>query len=285
MNPCSCGISGNDGIGGLNSFVESLSGTSSRFLDNAGVLIPLGFAFSAGMVLAVNPCCFAMLPAYLGLYLGADESSAHQASAAQRLGKALLVGGAVTAGFVLVFSFAGILLGGGGRALVAIFPWVGLAVGVLLTFVGAWFLGGSKLYSALPLRVATRIGDPTRRDVRGYMLFGVSYGTASLSCTLPGGRWEQLRHRRNTHRYRAVRPVCPGDGPGYHGADTGRGAFQRSPGWHAPESPPLRPARERSTDDPGRIVYSVLLAIYRRGSGEPRIVILLVRQMGPGRAP
>ncbi len=38
-----------------------------------GEALPLGFAFTAGMATAANPCGFAMLPAYLSLYLGTSE--------------------------------------------------------------------------------------------------------------------------------------------------------------------------------------------------------------------
>jgi cytochrome c biogenesis protein CcdA len=46
-------------------------------------------------------------------------------------------------------------------------------------------LGGGKLYSGLAARAAARMGNPGQVNARGYFLFGVSYGTASLSCTLP----------------------------------------------------------------------------------------------------
>ena len=36
----------------------------------------LALAFSAGMVATVNPCGFAMLPAYLSYFLGLEEPSA-----------------------------------------------------------------------------------------------------------------------------------------------------------------------------------------------------------------
>ncbi len=53
--------------------------------DLAG-LLPFGFAFGAGMIAAVNPCGFAMLPAYLSLYLGAGaEGDFAKHSAASRL--------------------------------------------------------------------------------------------------------------------------------------------------------------------------------------------------------
>ena len=37
-------------------------------------LLPVGYAFGAGMVSTVNPCGFAMLPAYLAFYLGTGDA-------------------------------------------------------------------------------------------------------------------------------------------------------------------------------------------------------------------
>jgi cytochrome c biogenesis protein CcdA len=64
-------------------------------------------------------------------------------------------------------------------------PWFGLTVGVVLAFAGAWLLGGGEPYGGLAARAAARIGNPSQVNVRGYVLFGLSYGIASLSCTLP----------------------------------------------------------------------------------------------------
>jgi cytochrome c-type biogenesis protein len=175
-----------NGIDRVNGFVELLSGESSSFLGGLGLLIPLGFAFAAGMASAVNPCGFAMLPAYLGLYLGSNNQDQETAQPIRQLGRALLVGGLVTAGFVVLFGIAGILLSLGTRSIVLnILPFIGLTIGVLLTALGAWLVGGGKLYTRLAARVASRMGDPNQVNVKGYFLFGLSYGTASLSCTLP----------------------------------------------------------------------------------------------------
>ncbi len=175
-------IGKDDGIDGVNGFVESLSGGSSSFLGNLGLLAPLGFAFAAGMASAVNPCGFAMLPAYLGLYLG----SVQEAPPKRQLGKALLVGLSVTAGFVVLFGTAGVIIAIGARsAVVGILPWLGLGIGIILAVTGAWMVGGGKLYSGLAARAASRIGDPSQVSPKGYFLFGLSYGTASLGCTLP----------------------------------------------------------------------------------------------------
>ena len=171
-----------DGIDGVNGFVESLSGNSSSFLGGLGLFAPLGFAFAAGMASAVNPCGFAMLPAYLGLYLGSNQ----EAQPTRQLGKALLVGLSVTAGFVVLFGTAGLIIALGARsAIVGILPWLGLGIGIILAVTGAWLVGGGKLYSGLAARAASHIGDPSRVSPKGYFLFGLSYGVASLGCTLP----------------------------------------------------------------------------------------------------
>ncbi|MGA7671260.1 MAG: hypothetical protein WBW04_12620, partial [Nitrolancea sp.] len=49
--------------------VEHASSNGSTWLRDLSIALPLGYAFGAGMVAAVNPCGFALLPAYLGLYL------------------------------------------------------------------------------------------------------------------------------------------------------------------------------------------------------------------------
>ncbi len=174
------------GIDGINGFVERLSGGSGSALGNLGLLAPLGFAFAAGMASAVNPCGFAMLPAYLGMYLGTSDKANESAHPVRRIGRALVVGGMVTAGFVVLFGTAGVVIGVGARAFVVnVLPWVGLVVGILLVIIGAWMVGGGKLYTGIAARASYRIGDPTQVSLRGYFVFGLSYGTASLSCTLP----------------------------------------------------------------------------------------------------
>ena len=174
------------GIDGVNRFVEGLSGSSSSFLGNLGLWAPLGFAFAAGMASAVNPCGFAMLPAYLGLYLGSSSEAQEKPHIMRQVGRAWLVGGSVTAGFVVLFGVVGGLISLGARSVVVeILPWLGFAIGVLLVFAGAWLVGGGKLYTGLAARAATRLGDPSAISPKGYFLFGLSYGTASLSCTLP----------------------------------------------------------------------------------------------------
>ncbi len=178
------GITTGTTAGGANTGVEGLSSSATNWLDSISAFLPFGFAFGAGMVSAVNPCGFTMLPAYLGLYLG-DQADGAAQTTVSRLGRAVIVGSSVTAGFTLLFAVIGLTIGLGARSLVGAFPWIGLGVGVVLTVAGAWMLSGRAIYSALGERISARIGDPTESGVRSYFLFGLSYGTASLSCTLP----------------------------------------------------------------------------------------------------
>ncbi len=177
-------ITGSD-IGLVVGSVEGASASSGNFLDRASTLFPLGFAFSAGMVSSVNPCGFAMLPAYLGLYLGDSGNDGDERGIASRLQRAVLVGTTVTAGFVVMFAIVGVPIGLGARGIVSAFPWVGLSIGVLLAIVGTYILSGGNLYNNFAMRLSARMGNANNNSIRGYFTFGLAYGTASLSCTLP----------------------------------------------------------------------------------------------------
>jgi cytochrome c-type biogenesis protein len=129
-------------------------------------------AFAAGVVATVNPCGFAMMPAYLGFILD-DRGSSRRS--------ALTVGIAVSVGFVAIFMFSGVLIASGLRAIVNWIPWMALLVGVGLIVAGVATLRGKHLFTRLPgVKRTTR-----NRSLKGLVGFGASFGIASLSCTLP----------------------------------------------------------------------------------------------------
>ena len=165
--------------------INTLSQLASTWLGSVADFLPLGYAFGAGMVATVNPCGFAMLPAYLGLYLGTGEERFAQTSALQRLAQSLVIASAVSLGFVLLFGVVGLVIAAGGSLVVGAFPWIGLGIGVLLAVLGLWLLTGHTLYTGWTERLAARISNPGQKGLRSFFLFGIAYGTASLSCTLP----------------------------------------------------------------------------------------------------
>jgi cytochrome c-type biogenesis protein len=158
----------------------------SELLSGLASALPFGIAFGAGMVAAVNPCGFALVPAYLSLYLGTEEEGFSERSAAYRLLRALVVGFLVSSGFVVLFAAAGFIISAGGTFLVEAAPVLGVLVGEALVVFGVWMLLVRKgPYTAVLGRLAARLGDPRKVGVRGFFLFGLGYGAASLGCTLP----------------------------------------------------------------------------------------------------
>ena len=177
-------IGSDSGIDDVNLFVERLSGDSGSWLGGLVGASAL-FALAAGMASAVNPCGFAMLPAYLGMYLGDEAGKENEVNPVKHFGRAILVGLTVTAGFVVLFSVVGAIIGFGAGFVSDLLQWLGLVIGIGLVFVGAWMVGGGKLYTGVAARAASHMGNPAQVSMKGYFIFGVSYGTASLSCTLP----------------------------------------------------------------------------------------------------
>ena len=174
------------GIGPITGGVEKASFASAAALRSLSGALPVGYAVGAGMVAAVNPCGFAMLPSYLGLYLGTNDGSADGGHTWERFLRALAISGAVSASFVLLFGLAGIVLSLASTAIAHYLPWVDLAVGVGLVLVGGRIVAGGTLYSSLGERMADRMGAAVRQPgLGGYFAYGLAYGLASLSCTLP----------------------------------------------------------------------------------------------------
>jgi cytochrome c-type biogenesis protein len=157
--------------------VSEIQAFLSELLSGLAAALPFGLAFGAGMVAAVNPCGFAMLPAYLSLYLGTEESDFAERSATSRALRALAVGCVVLSGFVVLFVLAGAVISAGGTALIRVMPVLGVLVGEALVVLGVWMLlAGRAPYAAVLGGLATRLGDPRKVGVRGFFLFGLAYG-------------------------------------------------------------------------------------------------------------
>ena len=96
--------------------------------------VNLAFAFTAGIVATINPCGFAMLPAYISYFLGIEATSSP--SLASSITRALVTGSVVSAGFLFVFGIAGLLVSLGFTAIRGIVPWIAIGVGVTLIILG-----------------------------------------------------------------------------------------------------------------------------------------------------
>ena len=137
------------------------------------------------MVTTVSPCGVVMLPAYVSLYLGAREEGFWGRSSLRRGARALALSGVVTLGFVAFFGVMGAVLSFGGQFLLTFIPWVAVLIGIALILLGIYLLFGGHVYTNLPARLANRLGGNSGSGIRGFLVFGIAYGIAALSCTLP----------------------------------------------------------------------------------------------------
>lgn len=135
------------------------------------------FAFGAGMVALINPCGFALLPAYLGFFLGQNDESKSRVVA---LNRAQGVGLALTLGIMVVFGLVGVVFGGLQSAIADYLPFFNIVLGVALVALGIAMLMGFELTLRIP-----KLGKGGGSGSFGSMfVFGVSYAIASLSCTI-----------------------------------------------------------------------------------------------------
>lgn len=137
----------------------------------------LALAFSAGMIATVNPCGFAMLPAYLSYFLGLEAGTQ---SAWRNIARALTVGSVLTLGFITVFGVFGIIHEQATQSFTKYTPQATVAIGIVLVVLGVAMLRGFEPKLRLPH--LERGGGS--RELPSMFVFGVSYAIASLGCTI-----------------------------------------------------------------------------------------------------
>jgi cytochrome c-type biogenesis protein len=164
---------------GLLFLLVSFRGGIEAGVANLALLLPVGYAFAAGMVASVNPCGALMLPNYVFFQLRTEGASG---SAARRALRALLIAAVVTAGFILIFAAVGIVIAAGGRWLVTVFPYVGIVLGAGMVGLGVWILVSGRTLSILG---GGRVAVERQQSMGNGFLFGIAYAVGSLSCTLP----------------------------------------------------------------------------------------------------
>ena len=139
----------------------------------------LAISFTAGLLAAINPCGFVLLPTYLVYFLGMENlrPGAERASVL----RALKVSIAVSAGFMTIFVVIGAATKLSTNWLVEKAQWLSLAIGVGLVALGIAMLFGYRLPFTTPkLDVGER-----DRSVRSMYVFGIAYAVASMGCTIP----------------------------------------------------------------------------------------------------
>lgn len=145
----------------------------------ADIVIEGNFAYSfmLGMLAAVNPCGFVLLPAYLLYFLGIDGGPQHLSRAP--LQRALRVSASVSAGFLLVFLVVGTISRLFTQWIELRAKYAGFVIGLILIVLGIAMLLGWK-----PSFTTSMPGAKRDHSTRAMFVFGIGYAIASIGCTI-----------------------------------------------------------------------------------------------------
>lgn len=148
------------------------------------LLTLLPWAFTAGALATVNPCGFAMLPAYLSYYV---TGTGPEGTVNRNALNGVKVGLAMTGGLLGMFLIAGGAISALGSGIARYLPATNLVIGAVIGGLGAVLLVRPSVSVRLPVGnpVAVRSELTASRSVRAFFVFGAGYGIASLGCTLP----------------------------------------------------------------------------------------------------
>lgn len=138
----------------------------------------LGFALAAGLVAALNPCGFALLPGYLTLVVAGEGGAPPGRVAA--VSRALAATAMMAAGFLVVFGSFALVLAPFAASIQRYIPVLTVVIGGALILLGGWMVTGRDVTLLLP---KSRRGAPTAR-LRSMFGYGIGYAVASLSCTI-----------------------------------------------------------------------------------------------------
>ena len=139
----------------------------------------MSLSFIRGMVAAVNPCGFILLPTYLMYFLGMQGSLPGTQRATMR--RALLVSAAVSTGFLSVFLVAGVISYNFTNWINENAKYATGAIGVALLVLGIAMMFGYKLPFMTP-NIST--GETPQKTIRAMFVFGIAYAVASIGCTI-----------------------------------------------------------------------------------------------------
>ncbi len=140
----------------------------------------MSLSFIRGMVAAVNPCGFILLPTYLMYFLGLQGMMPGSQRATIR--RAVIVSAAVSSGFLSVFLVAGVIAYNFTNWINENAKYATGAIGVALLVLGIAMLFGYKLPFVTPRIDAG--GDGPKQTVSAMFVYGIAYAVASIGCTI-----------------------------------------------------------------------------------------------------
>ncbi len=135
------------------------------------------YSFILGVLAAVNPCGFVLLPTYLIFFLGTREEP--NLKTGERLRRALVVSSGISIGFLAIFFVIGLISRLFTQWIELNAKYASLAIGIILVIGGARMLTGWTPKFAVP-----QIGGVQAKTFRATVVYGVAYAVASIGCTI-----------------------------------------------------------------------------------------------------
>ena len=135
------------------------------------------YSFVLGILAAVNPCGFVLLPTYLLFFLGTREEE--NLTTSERLRRALVVGAGISVGFLGIFFVIGVISRLFTQWIEFNAKYASFVIGIGLLVAGVRMLSGWTPKFAMP-----QIGGVQTKTFRATMVYGVAYAIASIGCTI-----------------------------------------------------------------------------------------------------
>jgi cytochrome c-type biogenesis protein len=135
------------------------------------------YSFILGVLAAVNPCGFVLLPTYLIFFLGVREET--ELTASERIRRALVVSSGISIGFLAIFFVIGVISRLFTQWIELNAKYASLAIGIVLVIGGARMLTGWTPKFATP-----QLGGVQTKTFRATVIYGVAYAVASIGCTI-----------------------------------------------------------------------------------------------------
>ena len=164
--------------------VLRISSQGSNIISGTLDIFGIGYSFVAGALAAINPCGIVMLPAYLGLYVY-NNSGTDSITTSKKIFNSLSIVLFVGVGFLALFSLSAIAVSLSSELIGDLMPFLSILLSLLILYFGIGELKGEKIFSSKISSISSRIGNPKDVNPIGFILFGVSYGLASVGCALP----------------------------------------------------------------------------------------------------
>jgi len=135
----------------------------------------VSLAFAAGLVAALNPCGFAMLPGYLALVVSGGQARSRSAA----LLRALTATVVMAVGFLLVFGVFALAIAPISLSVQKYLPYATVVIGAALVLMGIAMLAGREIRFVMP-----RVSSSPSEGLGSMFLYGIAYAVASLTCTI-----------------------------------------------------------------------------------------------------